>query len=46
MGQKHAETPASQNKRRLALVFGLTAIYLVAEVIWRQRDECPCRPQP
>lgn len=33
MGHGHAETPASQNKRRLALVFGLTSVYLVAEVI-------------
>lgn len=33
MGHGHAETPASQNKRCLALVFGLTSVYLVAEVI-------------
>lgn len=33
MGQQHTETPASHNKRRLALVFGLTAVYLVAEVV-------------
>jgi cobalt-zinc-cadmium efflux system protein len=37
-GQKNMETgnaqsSASQNKRRLAIVFGLTALYLVAEVI-------------
>lgn len=33
MGQGYADTPASQNKRRLAFVFGLTAVYLVAEVV-------------
>ena len=33
MGHIHTKTPASQNKRRLVLVFGLTAVYLVAEVI-------------
>lgn len=33
MGQIHTNTPASQNKRRLVIVFGLTAVYLVAEVI-------------
>ena len=33
MGHSHGQTPASQNKRRLAIVFGLTALYLIAEVI-------------
>ena len=33
MGQRHTETPASQNKRRLAIVFGLTAGYLVTEAL-------------
>jgi len=33
MGAGHTHTPARQNKRQLALVCGLTAIYLVAEVI-------------
>src|SRR5262249_27652341 len=33
MGQNHTETPANQNNHRLAFVFGLTAAYLVAEVI-------------
>lgn len=35
MGQGHGQavTPGGANKRRLALVFGLTAFYLVAEVI-------------
>lgn len=33
MGTGHAHSSASQNKRRLAIVFGLTALYLVAEVI-------------
>lgn len=30
---EHATSSASQNKHRLAIVFGLTALYLVAEVI-------------
>ena len=33
MGHGHNHTPASRNKRRLAIVFGLTALYLTAEVI-------------
>ncbi|MGH8531216.1 MAG: cation transporter [Gammaproteobacteria bacterium] len=33
MGHNHAHTPAGKNKRRLTIVFGLTALYLVAEVI-------------
>ena len=33
MGHNHSHTPASNNKRRLAIVFGLTALYLVAEVV-------------
>ena len=33
MGHGHNHTPASRNKRRLAIVFGLTALYLIAEVI-------------
>jgi cobalt-zinc-cadmium efflux system protein len=36
MGQRHTETPAGHNTRRLAAVFGLTAVFLVAaEVIGR-----------
>jgi cobalt-zinc-cadmium efflux system protein len=33
MGSGHSYSPASQNKRRLAIVFGLTLTYLFAEVI-------------
>ena len=33
MGHNHAHTPAGKNKRRLTIVFGLTALYLVVEVI-------------
>ena len=33
MGSGHSHSPASQNKRRLAIVFGLTLTYLFAEVI-------------
>jgi cobalt-zinc-cadmium efflux system protein len=33
MGQGHAHTPAGANKRRLAVVLGLTLSYLVAEVV-------------
>lgn len=33
MGQGHAHTPAGANKRRLAIVLGLTSTYLVAEVV-------------
>lgn len=33
MGHGHAHTPAGRNKRRLAIVLGLTSLYLVAEVI-------------
>lgn len=33
MEREQIKTPASQNKRRLTIVFGLTAVYLVAEVI-------------
>jgi len=33
MGHAHSHSPASQNKRRLAIVFGLTLTYLFAEVI-------------
>ncbi len=33
MGHNHAHTPAGRNKRRLAIVLGLTSLYLVAEVI-------------
>ncbi|MGI0016822.1 MAG: cation diffusion facilitator family transporter, partial [Nitrososphaera sp.] len=33
MGTGHSHTPAGQNKRRLAIVFGLTFVYLFAEVI-------------
>jgi len=36
MGQRHTETSAGHNTRRLAAVFGLTAVYLLAaEVISR-----------
>ena len=33
MGQLHSSSPASGNKKRLALVFGFTLLYLIAEVI-------------
>lgn len=33
MAHSHAHTPASQNKKRLVIVFGFTLLYLVAEVI-------------
>lgn len=33
MGSGHSHSPASENKRRLAIVFGLTLAYLFAEVI-------------
>jgi len=33
MGTEHTHTPAGRNKRRLALVFGFTLLYLIAEVI-------------
>ncbi len=33
MGQSHASSPASGNKKKLALVFGFTLLYLIAEVI-------------
>ncbi|MGH8471539.1 MAG: cation transporter, partial [Gammaproteobacteria bacterium] len=33
MGTGHAHTPAGRNKRRLALVFGVTLLYLIVEVI-------------
>jgi cobalt-zinc-cadmium efflux system protein len=33
MGHNHAHTPAGKNKRRFTIVFGLTTLYLVAEVI-------------
>lgn len=33
MGQSHAHTAAGANKRNLSIVFGLTTVYLVAEVI-------------
>lgn len=33
MGHSHAHTPAGRNKRRLAIVLGLTSLYLVAEVV-------------
>jgi cobalt-zinc-cadmium efflux system protein len=33
MGHNHAHTPAGRNKRRLAIVLGLTTLYLVAEVV-------------
>ena len=33
MGHNHAHTPAGKNKRRLTIVFGLTTLYLVVEVI-------------
>ena len=33
MGSGHSHSPASTNKRSLALVFGLTLLYLIAEVV-------------
>lgn len=33
MGHGHSHTPAGQNKRRLAIVLGLTTAYLIAEVV-------------
>ena len=33
MGHNHAHTPAGRNKRRLAIVLGLTTLYLIAEVV-------------
>ncbi len=33
MGRAHSLSPASTNKRHLAIVFGLTSLYLIAEVI-------------
>lgn len=33
MGHGHSHTPAGKNKRRLALVLGLTTAYLIAEVV-------------
>ena len=33
MGHAHSHSPAAGNKKKLALVFGLTLIYLIAEVI-------------
>jgi len=33
MGSGHAHSPASANKRALILVFGLTTLYLIAEVV-------------
>jgi cobalt-zinc-cadmium efflux system protein len=33
MGHGHTHSPSGRNKRRLALVLGLTTLYLVAEVI-------------
>lgn len=33
MGHNHAHTPAGKNKRRRTIVFGLTTLYLVVEVI-------------
>src|SRR2546426_4698738 len=33
LGHGHIDTPASHNKHRLSLVFGLTAAYLVVEVV-------------
>jgi len=32
MGHGHSHTPAGKNKRRLAIVLGLTGAYLLAEV--------------
>jgi cobalt-zinc-cadmium efflux system protein len=33
MGHGHSHTPAGKNKRRLAIVLGLTTAYLIAEVV-------------
>jgi cobalt-zinc-cadmium efflux system protein len=33
MGHGHSQTPASKNKKRLAIVLGLTTAYLIAEVV-------------
>ena len=33
MGHGHSHTPASKNKKRLAMVLGLTTAYLIAEVV-------------
>jgi cobalt-zinc-cadmium efflux system protein len=33
MSHTHAHSPATDNKKKLALVFGLTFLYLIAEVI-------------
>ena len=33
MGHDHGHTAAGRNKRRLAIVLGLTTAYLVAEVV-------------
>lgn len=33
MGHGHSDTPASKNKKRLAIVLGLTTAYLIAEVV-------------
>ena len=33
MGSGHSHSPASTNKRSLAIVFGLTLLYLIAEVV-------------
>jgi len=33
MGHAHSHSPAAGNKKKLALVFGLTLIYLTAEVV-------------
>jgi cobalt-zinc-cadmium efflux system protein len=33
MGHGHSHTPASKNKKRLAIVLGLTTAYLIAEVV-------------
>ena len=32
MAHDHAHTPSGKNKRRLAVVLGLTTLYLAAEV--------------
>lgn len=33
MAHDHGHTPAGRNKRRLSIVFGLTMLYLIAEVV-------------
>lgn len=33
MGHGHSHTPAGKNKKRLAIVLGLTTLYMVAEVV-------------